>query len=246
LITRNRGLVLLAVLVLIIALVVMFPARVAYKWAASPFVAMSGIHGTIWNGGAREFSTYGVYLQGLTWKIHPWRLLTGTLHYDVSGSPVSGFFSSEVTVALGGKLTLRNLSASVPLAMLEQAAGISGLRGTASLQFERLELVNGRAAALDGNLSVANLVVPIITRTPLGAYKADFFTQNDGIIASVEDAGGVVDLAGSLELGADKSYKFNGLVAPQANTPDELRQRLQFLGSPNERGQYELPLEGTY
>ena len=245
-ITRNRGLVLLAVFVLIIALVIMFPARVAYKWGASPFIAMSGIHGTVWNGEAREFSTYGVYLQGLSWKIRPWRLLTGTLHYDVSGSPVSGFFSSEVTVGLGDKLTLQNLSASVPLAMFEQAAGISGLRGTASLQLQRLELVKGRAAALDGNLAVADLVVPIIASTPLGAYKADFFTQDDGIIASVEDAGGVVDLAGSLELGADKSYRFNGLVAPQANTPDELRQRLRFLGSPNERGQYELPLEGTY
>lgn len=245
-ITRNRGLILLAVFVFTVALVVSFPARVAYKWASSPFVAMSGIHGTIWNGGAREFSTYGVYLQGLSWKIRPWRLLTGTLHYDVSGSPVSGFFGSEVAVGLGGKLTLRNLSASVPLSMFERAAGITGLRGTASLQFERLELVNGRAAALDGNLSVADLVVPMVARSPLGAYKADFFTQNNGIIASVEDAGGVVDLAGSLELGADKSYRFNGLVAPQANTPDELRQRLQFLGSPNERGQYSLPLEGTY
>lgn len=245
-ITRNRGLVLLGVLVLIVALVVMFPARVAYKWASSPFIAMNGIHGTVWNGRAREFSTYGVYLQGLSWKIRPWRLLTGTLHYDVAGSPVSGFFSSEVTIGLGSKLTLANLSASVPLAMFEQAAGISGLRGTASLQFERLALVKGRAAALDGSVSVADLVVPMIARSPLGAYKADFFTQNNGIIASIEDAGGVVDLAGSLELGADKSYKFNGLVAPQANTPDELRQRLRFLGSPNERGQYALPLEGSY
>jgi general secretion pathway protein N len=246
LITRNRGLALLAVFVLIVALTVLFPARVAYQWASPPFLALSGIHGTVWNGGAREFSTNGVYLRELSWKIRPWRLVTGTLHYDISGSPVSGFFESEVTVGLSGKVTLQNLSASVPLAMFEKAAAIPGLRGSASLQFERLELVNGRPAAMDGNVSVANLLVPMISRSPLGGYKADFFTQNNGIIASVEDVGGVVDLAGSLQVGTDKSYKFDGLVAPQANTPDELRQQLRFLGAPNERGQYVLPLEGTY
>ena len=245
-ITRNRGLFVLAFIVFIVALAIMFPARVAYQWASSPFLAMSGIHGTVWNGGAREFSTNGVYLRDLRWKVRPWRLLTGTLHYDLSGSPVSGFFESEVTVGWGSKVTLRNLSASVPLAMFEKAAAIPGLRGNASLQFERLELVKGRPAAMDGNVSVANLLVPMISRSPLGGYKADFFTQNNGVIASVEDTNGVVDLAGSLQIGTDKSYKFDGLIAPRANTPDELRQQLRFLGSPNERGQYVLPLEGTY
>lgn len=245
-ITRNRGLLLLAILVLIVALVAMFPARVAYNLASSSRFAMSGLHGTVWNGGAREFSTYGVYLRDLTWNIRPWQLLTGKAHYEIAGSPVSGFFSSEVTISLGGTVTLRNLSASVPLAMFEKAARIPGLRGNASLQFERLVLVNGRASAMDGSVTVANLVVPMIASSPLGGYKAEFFTQNSGITASVEDTDGVVDIAGSLQIGNDKSYKFNGLVAARANTPEALRQRLQYLGSPNERGQYLLPLEGTY
>ena len=58
-ITRRRGLVLLGILVLAIGLVAKFPARVAYSWVSAPFVSMSGIHGTIWNGSAREFSTNG-------------------------------------------------------------------------------------------------------------------------------------------------------------------------------------------
>jgi general secretion pathway protein N len=224
----------------------MFPARVAYHSISSPLLAMSGIHGTVWNGGAREFSTYGVYLQDLTWKIRPWQLLTGKAYYDMAGAPVSGFFESEIAIGLNGTVTLSNLSASVPLAMFEKASKISGLRGSASLQFERLELVKGRAAAMDGSVSVANLVIPMITRAPLGGYKADFFTQNNGIVASVEDTDGVVDLAGSLQINRDKSYKFDALVAALPNTPDELRQRLGYLGTPNERGQYSLPLEGTY
>lgn len=245
-ITRRRGLILLAILVLVIGLVAMFPARVAYSWASPPFVAMSGIHGTVWNGSAREFSTNGVYLRDLTWRMRPLHLFTGRAVYDISGSPVSGFFESEVALTFGGTLVLRNLSASVPLAMLERASKVPGLRGNASLQFERLELVKGRATALDGTVEVANLYVPMLANSSLGGYRAEFFTQNNGIVASVEDTDGVVDLAGSLQLGADKSYSFLGQVVARPNTPDALRQQLRYLGPTNERGQQELRLEGSF
>lgn len=245
-IRRPRGLILLTILVLVIGLVALFPARVAYKWASPPFVAMSGIHGTVWNGSVREFSTNGVYLRDLTWRIRPLHILTGKAVYEVSGSPVTGFFESEVALTLGGALVLSDLSASVPLAMFERAAKVAGLRGNASLQFERLELVKGRAKALDGTIEVANLLVPMLAKSSLGGYRAEFFTQNNGIVASVEDTNGVVDLAGSLQLNPDKSYSFVGQVLARPNTPDALRQQLRYLGPTNERGQQELRLEGSY
>ncbi len=245
-IKRNRGLVLLGLLVLVITLVVTFPARIAYQWASPPLVAMSGINGTIWRGSAREFSTHGVYLRDLEWRMRPLRLLTGKAVYDVSGSPVSGFFESRVSVSPGGTITLRDLNASVPLSMFERAANINGLRGTASLQFERLELTNGRASAMDGVVSVSGLVVPMVSPAPLGGYRAEFFTQDDGVVASVEDTDGVVDLAGSLRLDRDKSYAFLGQVGPKPETPDGLRRQLRYLGSANERGLHELRLEGSY
>ncbi len=245
-IRRNRGLVLLALLVLVIGLITTFPARVAYRWVSPPFVTMSGITGTVWSGGAREFSTNGVYLRDLSWDMRPLQLVTGKAVYDIAGSPVSGFFESEVSISIGGTLTLRNLAASVPLAMFERAARITGLRGNASLQIERLELVAGRAAALDGTVDVANLVVPMLARSTLGGYRAEFFTQENGIVASVEDTDGVVDLAGSLQLNRDKTYSFVGQVAARPNTPDNLRQQLRYLGPANDRGLHELRLEGSY
>jgi hypothetical protein len=35
------------------------------------------------------------------------------------------------------------------------------------------------------------------------------------------------------------------MLGPKATTPAKLRQQMQFLGSANERGKYELRLEGT-
>lgn len=245
-IQRKPRLVLVAVLTVVVALLVMFPARVAYRWASPPLMSMSGIEGTVWSGTAREFTTNGVYLSNLSWSIRPLHLFTGKALYVVSGTPATGFLDSEIAIGLGGRITLRNLSASVPLQMIERAANIAGLRGNASLQFERLELVNGRPAAIDGTVDIANLVVPMLGRSSLGGYRAEFFTQNNGIVASVEDTDGVVDLAGSVNLNLDGSYQFLGQVKAKSNTPESISNQLRYLPPANDRGQHELRLEGSY
>ena len=245
-IQRNRGLTLLAILTLVIALVITFPARIAYQWASPPHVKLSGIQGTIWSGNAREFSTNGVYLHDLTWQMKPLRLFTGKAVYDISGSPVSGFFESQIALGFGGTLTLENLSASVPLQMFGPAANITGLSGGASLKFERLQLKSGRPTIMDGTVDVANLVVPALSGGSLGGYRAEFFTQDNGIVASIEDTDGVIDLAGSLQLNADKSYAFLGQVVAKPNAPEGVKRQIRFLPAANDRGQHELRLEGTY
>jgi general secretion pathway protein N len=246
LIQRKRGLFLIALLAALAAVVILFPARVAYRMASPPLVALSGLSGTIWNGSAREFSTNGIYLRDLEWRIKPSGLLSGKAVYAVSGSPVSGFFDSEVAISAGGTVALSNLSGALPLQMLAKAAGVAGLRGNLTLAIDRLELVAGRPTALDGVIDVTGLVVPMVSRTPLGGYRAEFFTQDNGIAASIEDIDGVVDLAGSLLLDNDKSYSFIGQVVAKSDTPASLKQRLQMLPATDRPGQHEIRLDGSY
>ena len=245
-IQRTRGLLVVGLLTLVIALVVTFPARIAYSWVSAPFVSMSGIQGSIWHGGAREFSTNGVYLRDLKWRARPLHLLTGKLSFQVTGSPVSGFFESEVAIRLGGRVTLSNLTASVPLQMFERASRISGLRGNASLQFERLEMLNGGPSAMDGRLEASDVIVPPLARSSLGGYRVEFFTQNDGIAASIEDTDGVYDLAGSLQIRNDRSYQFLGKVMAKPGTSAELKSRLDSLLPADEAGRKELRFDGVY
>ena len=130
--------------------------------------------------------------------------------------------------------------------MLARAAKVPGLAGQASMQFARIQLVHGRAAAMEGTLTIADLVVPVIHRGSLGGYQAEFFTQNNGIVASVEDTDGVVDLAGSLQLNPDGSYSFLAQVTAKPNTPEAVSRQMRFLGPANNRGQQEIRLEGAY
>ncbi len=241
----KRGLLLIAALTVILALMVMFPARIAYRWAAPNQIDLSGIHGTVWRGRADALATNGIYFRDVSWRIKPLRLFLGTAAYRVEASPVSGFVEGVVGISIGGTLTASDLAASLPLQMFAKSLNIRGLKGSASLQFERIRLRDGLPVAATGTVQVTNLVAPQLSRDSIGGYRAEFSTQSDGITASVEDTDGVVDLAGSLQVAGDGSYTFLGQVVAKPETPALLQQQMKYLGSANERGQRELRIEGS-
>ena len=242
--TLRSRLVILGVATLVVGLVALFPARVAYHWASPPDVAVSGIEGTIWSGRALEGEVAGLYIRDISWRMRPLALFTGRLSYAVEAEAASGFASADVAIGAGGRASLKNLTASLSLQALQQVAGMPGLDGAVSARFERLEFENGVPVAANGVVEIADLLAPIVYRAPIGGFRAEFFTQDTGIVASVEDVNAVVDLAGSLSLTPDRNYQFIGQVAPTDNTPSRLRDQMRFLGSPNERGNYEIRLEG--
>jgi general secretion pathway protein N len=227
------------------ALLIFFPFRVAYRWFMPPGVALGGIEGTVWSGHAQQAEAFGIYATNLHWRIHPLDLFTGKLGYAIEAEAPGGFVNADIAVGITGKLLFSNLTAALPLQTFEQLSGMQGLRGKLNARFERIELDDaGLPVAVVGTLEVAGLRAPIINSATIGGYRADFFTQNSGVMASVEDTDGVVDIAGSLQISPDRNYQFIAKVAAKANTPPDLRQQMLFLGTANERGQYELRLEG--
>ncbi len=240
----KRSLVVIALLTFIVGLLILFPARVAYQWFAPEAAEFSGIEGTLWHGGARQANVSGLYLQDLAWRIKPQSLLLGRLNYAIEAKPASGFIEGDVGVGIGGKVVLRDINAALPLAAIASVVRAPGLGGNASVSFERLELDEGVPVAADGRLTVSDLVAPRVYRGSIGGYVAEFFTQNNGVAASVEDTDGVLDIAGSLQLGSDRTYQFIAKVAPKADTPASIERQLRVLGSADDRGQRELRLEG--
>jgi len=223
----------------------------AVQWFAPSEVTISDIRGSAWSGSASEASVAGIYVRDLQWEFSPLPLLTGVFSYRVSATPVSGFIETDLGVGFSGAVILSDLRASsLPLELfaeaIAQAIGVGGIQGSGSLQFDQLEIVDGLAIVADGTLQVADLLVPNIGRDSLGGYKAEFFTQDDGISASIEDTDGVVDLAGSLQVRADRSYEFIAAVIALPQTPESVRRQLQRLPPANDRGQQELREEGIF
>lgn len=191
-------------------------------------------------------SVYGIYLLNPGWRMKPYYLVLGKLAYSIEGSAGPGFINTDVAVSFGGTVTMTDLTGSLPLQFLEKSASLPGLAGNVTLRFEHLQLVDGLPVAADGYVEVLDLMIPVVHQSSIGGYRADFFTQQDEVVASIEDTDGVVDIAGSLRIAADRSYRFLGRVAAKPETPDTMRQQMRLLGSVDERGQYELRLEGQF
>jgi len=245
LIQSKRWLLLVGVITVVTGLALTFPARIAYRWFAPDELALSGIHGSVWNGKADAAAAAGIYVLELRWRIKPLQLLTGKAVYRIEASPASGFIEADVGVGLGGTIVLADLAAALPLNLFAQPLGMRGLQGNASLQFDRIEFQNDLPVEADGTLEVSSLLAPRIAREPIGGYRIEFFSQDDGIGASVEDTDGVVDIAGSLQINSDRSYQFIAQVVAKPQAPARLRTQMQYLPPANERGQQELRIEGS-
>ena len=238
-------LIVVGCITLLAGLVSLFPARVAYQWLPAPTFNLAGISGSVWNGQASQVQSGSLYMQDLHWRIKPLSLFVAQLRYQIEGSPASGFIDGEVSMNLSGAVTASDLRGSMSLQPFGQLVGIRGLSGMLNGEFERLVIENGIPTAANGVFEVLNLIAPNIHRASIGGYRAEFFTQDTGVVASIEDTDdGLIDVAGSLQLSADGTYKFVAQLAPKNNTPANVRQQLQLLGSANDRGQHELRLEG--
>lgn len=241
----SRRLVAAGLVTFVAGLIIVFPARVAYHWFAPDHVVVGGISGTVWSGSAQSATSAGLYVADIKWRFKPLRLFTGKFVYAVEARPVSGSVDAVVGVGIGGTLHVSELQGVIALQMLEQVLAVRGLRGNARVQIDRLTIKDGVPVTAEGSLEVVDLVVPMVAAGSIGGYRAEFHPQQDGgVSASVEDTDGIVDLAGRISLSPDRSYQFRGLIAAKPITPQAMREQLRFLGSPNERGQHELNLDG--
>lgn len=239
-----KALISIGVAAFLVGIVTMLPARVVYHWIQPPGVAVSGIQGTAWNGKIAEMTVNGVYLSKIEWRLQPSSLLVAKLKYELEAEPAGGFFESLLAVGVSGDVELQQMSASLPLASVAGATGIRGLTGLVSLQMETLTIEDGFIGEADGTVRVANVRLPLIGTQNLGGYEAVLTSQDDGLLASVEDTDGIVDIAGALQISPDRSYSFVAAVAAKPDTPDNIAQRLQFLPPATSAGKRELRLEG--
>lgn len=242
--TGKKGLLVIGSVTFLAALITLLPARVAYQMLAPEMVRLAGVSGTIWNGRAVEGQVENIYLRNIEWRLRPLRLFAGQLALDTRFEPAGGLVESSIGLKMGGKVLLSDLEAALSIGALQSAFPAPGIDGNLRLSFSRLMIDNGFPTEADGSVELIGLVARGLTPAPIGNFKADLQTTDDGVSGSVEDTAAILDVAGSLRVGADRSYSLTGLVAPTASTPEAVVNQLRFLGSANERGQREFRFEG--
>lgn len=241
---RNKRLLIVGVTTLLIGFIVQFPARVGYHAFFPDSVRLAGISGSVWRGQASEGEIGQLYVSDIRWSVRPLALLTGRLALDLSLNPAGGFVETQASVSALGNVRLTNAQGGVTIAALQNLIPMPGIEGNLRLDLAELAISDGLPTSATGTIDVFGLVARGLSPTPIGDFRAQLASTDGAVSGSLEDLSGVLDIAGSLRISADRSYVIEGLVAPRPAAAQSIVSQLQFLGSPNERGQRQFRLEG--
>lgn len=236
---------------LLVSLVALIPARLALAVIGVPAETVSGVSGTLWRGSLRRIALDGIVLGPVAWQARPTRLLLGQLAAGLEATLPEGFVKTGIALSPGGRLSFSDLEGAAPVAWLAPAAGRDG--GQLTARFERLELNGERIETAIGSLQVAGVVLPIPTagaRMAPGNYAITFDAQDlapEAVLSgAVTDAGGPLEIAGTVTLTAPRSYELSGTAKPRPEAPPELRNALQMLGPASPDGAHTLSLTGSF
>ncbi|MEO8443421.1 MAG: type II secretion system protein N [Gammaproteobacteria bacterium] len=235
----------------LLAVIVMLPARVVLSGIGLPPGLVSHVAGTIWRGSAGRVSLGSLAFGPVSWSALPARLLTGQLAADFDATVPDGFAKGRVALALGNRVTLRDLTAAAPLSWL--APGVAAGGGQLTTRFEQLTIRAGRVTSAVGKLELAGVVLPIPTTGPQlgpGTYAVTFAADNlaadQPLTGELKDAGGPLEIAGTVTITPPRSYEVSGTAKPRPGAPPELRDALQMLGPATPDGGHVLSLAGTF
>lgn len=245
---RLWPLIALGVGAFVLLALVTFPASVVLSRLGSAGITASGVSGTVWNGKAQVLQIQGSNIGSLEWDLHVLPLFTLHLNADVKVSRTDGFAASELSVGPGGKVTLKGLTASLPLSAINSPQ-LAGWAGQLNAKFARLTLENGWPTQVDGTLDALDVTGPARRPANVGSYRVVFdpaTSTAELLQGAISDAGnGPLQINGTIRLKADRSYEVDALVGAKPNTPQNLAKALEYLGPPDPQGRRQFSMAGA-
>lgn len=250
---RIRLLAGIGVVALLASLLMLVPARVAWRWAGLPPGIASGITGTIWHGEIRHLAFQGgrLMMGPVRWQVKPSRLLLGTVAAGVRAELPDGFLTTDIGLSITGTLTLSNLEAAAPMAWL--APGVADPGSQLAARFDRLVLAKGWIATAVGTLKMAGVILPVATGSaPMrpGSYTLTFAAHDvpagQPLEGELKDDGGPLELSGTVKLSPSRSYEIRGTAKARPNAPPEVGNALTMLGPALPDGAHAVSLAGTF
>lgn len=245
---RLWPLIALGVGAFVILALVTLPASVVLSRLASTGVTASGVSGSIWNGKAQVLQVSGTNVGSVEWDLHVLPLFTLHLNADVKVSRTDGFASTALSVGPGGKVTLKNLTASLPISAINNPQ-INGWAGQVNAKFARLTLDQGWPTEVDGTLDAMDVTGPARRPANVGSYRVVFdptTSTAELLQGAISDAGnGPLQINGTLKLKSDRSYELDALVAARPGAPQNLSRALEYLGPPDPQGRRQFSMAGA-
>ncbi|MCW9029751.1 MAG: type II secretion system protein N [Kangiella sp.] len=223
----------LGLLLLIVFLVILAPARVVLPWVTQNLsqVAINGPSGTLWNTELQSITVQGQAIEDISIETSFWHLLFGNVSSDIRINDQN--VRLEGSVALNSEqVSIENTSYQLEASMLLDwiKMPITELSGRFIGQINTVTLAANELHALDVNGRWQSAVVGYPNSVlELGDIYYTIERTDDGrALLTITDNPGMLDLKGTLEVGFDKQYQLN--VSTKTDIPSNIKEWLTQLG----------------
>ncbi len=237
------------VVLLVLALIILAPARLLLSVLPEQPLQLSGLSGTLWQGRASQASLRlapGVLQLGeVEWRLKPLSLLTLSPSLDVSSRWGNQHLSSKVKLYSDQHVRLRDLDASIPASLAQHLAPLA-IDGNLSLQFDELEIEDGAPRVATGRVvwRDASWRSPQGLQ-PLGTFALQLQTPEAGQLqGEIITVSGPLQASGQLGL-KGRSYQVNALLSSERALDPQLERSLELFAQPTPEG-YQIQLEADF
>jgi Type II secretion system (T2SS), protein N len=243
---RSGARYLIAELAAFFVVIVMFlPAQWAER-ALPPGLSCQQLEGTLWSGTCVGLSARGEAFGDVGWKLHPLRLLLGTIAADLDWTRAGDRARGFVIMRTRGRLSGRDIHAQAHLPSDLLRALPAGWTGNLQGNLGLLEWDGRRVSAIEGEIDLRDLTGE---GSQIGSYRVRFPPGNattNGPVGQITDLGGVLELSGTLHLTPEPGWLIEGPARPRPGAPSALTNALRLYGPPDARGAYAVSAQGTF
>ncbi len=221
---------LLGLVVFVSAVAYFAPASIIEKFLPNN-ISTIGMSGTLWNGNVQNLVIDKVGLQNTKWSANPLNLLLGKVKADVSidSNNLKGDFA---TTYAGTDILAENILLNGELSLLSPYFERYGLRinGQFDANFDVLHVKNGFPHNANGTLQTFNTSILGIIPLNLGDVSSQFSEQDNGILISLNNENGELDINGVINVSDSGVYNADITLSRNALTPDNVLQTVQMIG----------------
>ena len=245
---RIVGLFFLALLAFAVTAVWKFPAAGVLPHVNIQPVKLSGVSGSIWNGGAQLVETPELKqpITNVKWKFQPSTLLSASAGAVVNFEVLGGKGEGLVSRNSGGNVLVNDGTFRVPASRLEQflPLPVAEFGGILLADIEDLELENNLLKRTVGTLTWNNAEVK--NTVLLGQVVFDIVPQGeDQHIGKLSNTDGQLELRGEVVLDLAGNYKADIQIKPTADTPPQVNGILGLVGRQASDGSYRIRNNGN-
>ncbi len=202
--------------------------------ALPPTVQANDLSGTVWHGSAGKLTWQGRDVGALEWRLRPGALLHLVVELELHW--VKGALALDATADLDrGGVIAHDVKGGGPLEDLHDIGALADVHGSVEVALTRIETDFTRLRALVGELRVSNIgIARVDGGADLGNYVLQFadgaVDANGAITGGLNDAGGPLEIRGSLQLSPQEHRgTITATLLERATMSPELRADVQNL-----------------